>query len=495
MKKFDSGTDWTFEDIDRCYNIQKQIVDENYQLYHYPNQIEIISSEQMLEAYTNVGMPMMYDHWSFGKKFVQESAAYRRGHMGLAYEIVINTNPSIAYLMEENTMCMQALVIAHASFGHNSFFANNNVFKQWTDASAIVEYLTFAKNYVSECYERYGNEVTRVIDAAHALQHHGVDRYRRPRKLAKGVERQRLLDREEYDRQHYNDIWKTVPTKNITDGDVYPKDRFPKEPEENLLYFLEKHAPNLDDWKREILRIVRKISQYFYPQMLTKIMNEGWATFTHHNVLHDMCDRGYVTDGFMLEFLASHSSVVYQAPYKRRINPYALGVAMFQDIKRVSMSPTKEDEKWFKADWVGNGKWLDNCKYAMQNFKDESFIYQYLSPKLIRDFKLMSVYDDTAVDYLIVDAIHDDEGYEMIRENLAESQNVNNLLPDIQIVNVDVRGDRTLELYHYSRKGSTLDIDSAEHTLEHLAYLWEYPIVLTTVDEEHLAVNVFEVDY
>ena len=103
----------------------------------YPNQIEVITAEQMLDAYSSIGMPLFYKHWSFGKHFTQHEALYRQGLRGLAYELVINSSPCISYLMEENTATMQALVIAHAAFGHNHFFKNNYLFKQWTDAEGI----------------------------------------------------------------------------------------------------------------------------------------------------------------------------------------------------------------------------------------------------------------------------------------------------------------------------------------------------------------------
>ena len=98
---------------------------DDFELDTYSNQLEIISAEQMLDAYASVGMPIGYNHWSFGKHFIQNEQSYRRGRMGLAYEIVINSDPCIAYLMEENSMMMQALVMAHACFGHNSFFKGN----------------------------------------------------------------------------------------------------------------------------------------------------------------------------------------------------------------------------------------------------------------------------------------------------------------------------------------------------------------------------------
>ncbi len=150
----------------------------------FPNQIEVISAEQMLDAYSSVGMPLMYSHWSFGKRFVRDEMLYRKGYQALAYEIVINSNPCISYYMEENSMAMQTLVLAHAAFGHNHFFKNNYLFQQWTDANGILDYLEFSKRYVAECEEKFGQEaVESVLDAAHALQNQSVFRYRRANKL------------------------------------------------------------------------------------------------------------------------------------------------------------------------------------------------------------------------------------------------------------------------------------------------------------------------
>ena len=145
------GQEWNFDIIEDVYNNLERIWKKKYQRSYYPNQLEIISSEQMLDAYSAVGMPLMYNHWSYGEQFIREMEAYKRGYMGLAYEIVINSDPCIAYLMEENTMLMQTLVIAHACFGHNTFFKNNYLFKQWTDAGSIIDYLAFAKKYISDC--------------------------------------------------------------------------------------------------------------------------------------------------------------------------------------------------------------------------------------------------------------------------------------------------------------------------------------------------------
>ena len=185
------GSEWTFELLQE-YDRELAKLAERFKLDTYPNQIEVISSEQMLDAYASVGMPLMYNHWSFGKQFLSNQKSYQRGQMGLAYEIVINSNPCIAYLMEENTMPMQALVIAHACYGHNSFFKGNYLFRQWTDADSIIDYLLFAKNYIAECEEKHGvDAVEDLLDACHALMNQGVNRYERPRPISPEEEKAR----------------------------------------------------------------------------------------------------------------------------------------------------------------------------------------------------------------------------------------------------------------------------------------------------------------
>lgn len=184
-----TGSEWTFELI-QTYDREISRLAERYALDTYPNQIEVITAEQMMDAYASVGMPLGYHHWSYGKQFLSTEKSYSRGQMGLAYEIVINSDPCIAYLMEENTMCMQALVIAHACYGHNSFFKGNYLFRTWTDASSIIDYLVFAKQYIAQCEERHGiDAVEDLIDSCHALMNYGVDRYKRPYPISAEEER------------------------------------------------------------------------------------------------------------------------------------------------------------------------------------------------------------------------------------------------------------------------------------------------------------------
>lgn len=479
-------SDWTF-DLLKEYEREIARIAGNFELDTYPNQIEVINSEQMMDAYASSAMPINYHHWSFGKHFLGVQNNYKRGRMGLAYEIVFNSNPCIAYLMEENTLTMQALVMAHACYGHNAFFKGNYLFRTWTDAESIIDYMVFARNYIAECEQRHGiDEVEAILDSCHALMNHGVDRYKRPYPLSLSEERQRREEREAILQQQVNELWKTIPVNPDAAGEAEPT-RYPEEPQENILYFLEKNAPLLEPWQREIIRIVRKVSQYLYPQRQTKVMNEGWACFWHFHILHEMYREGLVTDGFMMEFLQYHTAVVYQppfnSPYYSGINPYTLGYGMMQELRRISESPTAEDRQWF-PDLAGT-PWRENLEFAMRDFKDESFILQFLSPRLIRELKLFTVLDDAEQDYLEVTAIHDEAGYQAVRESLAASYDLGNLEPYIQVYNVNVRGDRALTLRHEIHRGRPLETRSAEEMIKHLHRLWGFDVVLeSAVDGE-----------
>ena len=482
-----TSSEWTFPLIEK-YDEEIAKCAAEFGLDTYPNQVEVISAEQMMDAYSSVGMPVGYHHWSFGKQFLSTSKGYQRGQMGLAYEIVINSDPCIAYLMEENTLPMQALVIAHASYGHNSFFKGNYLFRTWTDASAIIDYLVFARHYVAECEERHGvDAVEEILDSCHALMNYGVDRYKRPAPISASEEVRRQKEREEYQQRRINDLWRTIPKLDEDDDPVRRRKRYPEEPQENILYFIEKNAPLLETWQREIIRIVRKLGQYFYPQRQTQVMNEGWATFWHYTLMNDLYDEGLITDGFILEFLQSHTSVIYQppfdSPYYSGINPYTLGFAMYRDIRRICEEPTEEDRRWFPD--IAGSDWLSTLKFAMKSFKDESFILQYLSPKVIRDLKLFSVLDDDQKDELVVPAIHDEAGYRIIRETLAAQYNLGNREPNVQIWNIDRRGDRSLTLRHQQHDRKPLG-SSTEEVMKHLHRLWGFDIHLETLQGDQL---------
>jgi len=486
------GSEWTFELV-RRYDEEIGRIAEDFRLDTYPNQIEVISAEQMMDAYSSVGMPVNYHHWSFGKHFLGVEQRYRRGHMGLAYEIVINSNPCIAYLMEENTMLMQALVIAHAAYGHNSFFKGNYLFQAWTSADAIIDYLLFARNFIRECEQRYGEqEVELILDSCHALMNYGVDRYKRPPRLSAREEEQRLKEREEFLQLQVNDLWRTIPTRDRGQKEA-ENERYPSEPQENLLYFIEKNAPLLAPWQREIVRIVRKVAQYFYPQRQTQVMNEGWATFWHYTIINRLYDEGLINDGYMMEFLHSHTNVVKQPPYYSEhyggINPYALGFSVMRDIRRICEDPSEEDRVWFPD--IAGSDWLTTLDFAMRNFKDESFIAQYLSPRIIRQMKLFSVLDDDRKRKLEVTAIHDDSGYRRVRQALADQYNLGSNEPNIQIYNVNRTGDRSLTLRHTQYNRRVLD-QNVDEMLRHVARLWGFTVRLESVGDDGRVLKTHE---
>lgn len=381
-------------------------------------------------------------------------------------------------------MAMQTLVIAHACYGHNSFFKGNYLFKTWTDADSIIDYLKFSRDYVRGAESRQGVEaVEAMLDSCHALMNYGTDRYKRPPKLSAHEEKARQDEREQHRQRMVNELWRTLPThmrEKIADD--IPK--FPAEPQENLLYFIEKHAPLLEPWQREVVRIVRKMAQYFYPQRQTQVMNEGWASFWHYTLLYELYEQGTIPEAYMMEVLDSHCAVVAQpafdSPYYSGINPYALGFAMMRDIKRICEAPTDEDKEWF-PDFAG-APWLETLHFAMQNFKDESFIQQFLSPQVIRDFRLFHLDDQEIQTHIHVADIHNRDGYRSVREALSRQYNLSNNEPNIQVEDVALRGDRSLSLVHREKSGRPLN-GATHEVLKHMHRLWQFDVKLSSVDD------------
>jgi len=234
-----------------------------------------------------------------------------------------------------------------------------------------------------------------------------------------------------------------------------------------------------------LVRIVRLIAQYFYPQKQLQLMNEGCATFVHYEIMRRLHDKGLITEGSMLEFLHSHSSVVFQPdfddPRFSGFNPYALGFAMMSDIRRICEEPTEEDREWF-PEIAGSGDGYGVLRHAWANYRDESFVLQYLSPAMIRRFHLFQVSDDSTKPALRVEAIHDDVGYRKIRSALSRQYDLSRREPDIQVVDVDLRGDRCLILAHYVHNGVLLEEKSSRAVLRHTAVLWGYPVKLLEID-------------
>ncbi len=332
-----------------------------------------------------------------------------------------------------------------------------------------------------------------TLDAAHALMNQGVSRDLRPRpRNAARREQEKAARRRAHEEATYDDIYRTLPeiTKERVSAeatDTQNEQRRLGLPEENLLYFLEKNAPKLEDWQRELLRIVRLLSQYFYPQRQTKMMNEGCATFVHYEIMNRLYERGQLTDGTMLEFLHSHSSVIFQPTFNDRrfsgINPYALGFAMMNDIKRICTEPTAEDREWF-PDLAGNGR-LDGHaapglgrvpRRELHPAVPEPQAHPRLPP-VRRQRRLQG-------------RRHGGEGHPQraglqdVRRRLARHYDVSAQDPDLQVTDADLSGSRRLVLTHRVRNGILLDKTEAERTLQYLAQLWGYRVKLVEQDIE-----------
>lgn len=461
------------------------IAEQKYGLDLYPNSLELIDAEQMLDAYASNGMPISYPHWSFAKRRKQYEDAYKTGQMGLAYEIVINTNPVLVYLMAQNSKTMQALVIAHAGVGHNTFFKNNYLFRQCTDAQEVLNDLERLKKTVLQCEERYGRkEVELLLDACHALQTHAVNRYSRPPKRTPQQEAERRASFEEHRQRSIDHVMdRTMPRKTKDDFKAAGNGNSGRltEPEENILLYIATTAPNMPEWQRDIMRQISNHAQYFYPQRQTQLMNEGCATFWHYQLLTDLHEMRILPDGMFEEFLVSHTNVIHQPP-GARINPYALGFAMFKDIKRMCENPTKEDIKW-RPELAGQN-WVEAIKESIINYNDSSFVQQFLSPKIMRDFHMFSVHDDDKKDKIRIAAIHDDFGYDMVRQDLASQYSLGDNEPRIEVVAYDYRDTRSLTLEHTIFNRKPLAEKEMQKVLGHISRYWGYPVLLNNVDSE-----------
>lgn len=493
--------EWTEEIIEKLWEAVQER-GKFYNLDYYPPQIEIISATQMLDNYSSVGLPVMYNHWSFGKSFIKSQQSYEKGMSGLAFEIVINTNPSICYIMESNTTTMQLLVLAHAAIGHSTFFKNNYLFKQWTDASTIIEFCLYAKKFIKKCEEIYGKELVEfTLDAAHALQYFGIDKYKKKHQLTK-KERIKYEENLDTERQKLvNDLFQSLKLGNdnseiiedeeetyiiqLTQGEMFHN---VSDPEENLLEYIKKHSNILRPFQKEIISIVQYMAQYFYPQMQTQVTNEGFATFWHYTIFKDLYELGKISEGSFLQFLENHSAVIYQPSawhYSKKyqhavpsirysgINPYALGFAIYSDIRRMCEAPTEEDKKYF-PNLVGKN-WVDEVKYAMENFNDSGFILQYLSPKVIRDLKLMVIKKSDRLslshEFYDVTETHEDDDFKLIRKQLSEYYNLSNKLPQIR-VQFSGEPEHILCLEHIKTNNQKLDQESSEQTIDYIKFLW-----------------------
>jgi spore cortex formation protein SpoVR/YcgB (stage V sporulation) len=215
-------------------------------------------------------------------------------------------------------------------------------------------------------------------------------------------------------------------------------------------------------------------------------MNEGTATYVHYRIMTRLHEQGRISDGNFLEFLQSHTNVVFQPAFDDQrfsgFNPYALGFAMMQDIERIVANPDDEDRAWF-PEIAGTGDVMGVLRDIWANYRDESFISQFLSPRLMRQMRIFHLHDDPAETAGIrVDAIHDERGYRRVRRQLSRQYDVGLIDPNIEVEDVDLAGDRRLLVRHTVLNGALLNEPDAKRVLQHLADLWSYDVLLRETD-------------
>jgi stage V sporulation protein R len=428
----------------------------------YPQEFELCNHTEMLAYMAYSGIPSHYPHWSYGKAFEKLKTLYEYGVSGLPYEMVINSNPSIAYLMRDNSLCLQVLTIAHV-YGHNDFFKNNFTFK-----TTRAEFTTGTFKAHAERVRRYMEDpsigvdrVEAILDAAHAL---ALQRRRNlaVRKLSEEQERDHLLELAEprpdpFQRLHRRPEYVAPDLQKL-----------PLSPEEDLLLFIRDHNPYLANWERDLLTIVDEEARYFIPQIETKIMNEGWASWVHREILNSID----LPQELHLEFLVRHNQVV--RPMPGGLNPYHIGLKIWTDLKRRVDDPTAaEIEEHGTPTRTGMTKLLE----ARETDRDVSFLRRYLTEELMRELDLFE-YEPKGED-LVISRVADKDDWREVKEQLLRNVGMATI-PVIRIEDADFGHKRTLYLVH-QHDGRDLDLENGEKTLGYLYRLWGREAVLETV--------------
>lgn len=444
---------------------------DRFGLQCYPQEFEVCDHNEMLGYMAYSGMPSRYAHWSFGKSFEKQRTMYNYGAAGLPYEMVINSNPCLAYLMRDNTLLLQILTIAHV-YGHNDFFANNFTFTSNIDAAYTLEFFKNHANRVDTYMEDPSIGIDRVegvLDSAHAIS------FQRSRNMAIT----RLNPSQQAQR-----AWEAAQPSPDPYWEIHPKKEFkapetsslPIDPEENLLEFIATYSPYQADWERDLMLIADKEAQYFIPQMETKIMNEGWASYWHYKILNTL----ELPQDLHLEFLVRHNQVLRPTP--GGLNPYHLGFVLWHDIERrwnEGDTGREFSDDTPPAELPANENDTPGRKKMFQvreSDRDVSFLRRFLTVDIMRELELFQ--HEKRGKERIITKVADDEHWLEVKETLLKNVGTGTL-PTIKIEDADFGRNRTLYLKHY-HEGRDLQLEYCQHTLRHVQTLWKREVVLET---------------
>lgn len=430
-------SDWNVNDLEEWDEKICEIA-RGHGLDWYPISYETCDYREMIGHMSYHGMPSHYGHWSYGKTFERTHFMYNAGAEGLPYELIINSNPSIAYLMQENQLYLQVLIMAHC-VGHSDFFKNNVTFKD-TDPDHIIQRLRNAKkrfqSYVEDPSIGVEN-VERVIDACHVLQYQ--------------VDRKPRFKRDDADvRNEILDLKKKDPKKH----EALNPDKKPLQIDYDVLGFIAENCRDLEPWERDIISVIRDEAKYFWPQIKTKVMNEGWASFWHYRIVHDL----QLPDSMHIPFIKSHNLVL--RPWPGRINPYHLGLEVFKKIERE--------------------KGIEECFIAREACSDENFLWQYLDRELGEELNLFTYAPEKGKnpDWTIRD-ISDEDGWDNVKKSLIKGVGGNS----IPVIYVDeVKKDKLI--LRHEHDGRDLELDYADNCVKKIKELWKGPVQLFTILED-----------
>lgn len=437
---------------------------EGFGLDFYPMRYEVCPPE-IIYTFGAYGMPTRFSHWSFGKQFHRMKLQYDLG-LSKIYELVINSNPCYAFLLNSNSLIQNKLIVAHV-LAHCDFFKNNMRFQNTN--RDMVESMSATAERIAAYEKEYGiEEVESFLDAVLAIQEHIDPSLVRP-KLEWSVEEEEEEEEDEKPPRAtpYDDLWRLdEPQKEINPTRKRKKKAFPPRPEKDLLLFIEEHSRALENWQRDILTMMREEMLYFWPQLETKIMNEGWASYWHQRILREMD----LTSDESVEFATLNAGVVQ--PSKTQINPYYLGVKMFEDIEERFNNPTEEMQQMGVEPGSGREKIFE----VREIESDISFLRNYLTKEFV-DREDLYLFQKQGNEYKVTD-----KNWENVRDQLI-TMRLNGGFPYITVQNGDYYHNGELYLKHHY-EGVELDLTYLEKTLPYIHQLWDRRVHIETVVED-----------
>ena len=428
--------DWNLNDLAEWDEKICEIA-KSHNLDWYPIIYETCDYYEMIGNMSYHGMPSHYSHWSFGKSFERTHQMYNLGMEGLPYELIINSNPSISYLMRENPLYLQILIMAHC-VGHSDFFKNNRMFSH-TRPDSVVSRFRNAKKRIQSYVEDPSigvEKVEEILDAAHSVQFQ--------------------IPSFPYERKSHAELYEKyvemVKNSDTSEFDHIDLQKIPLEKDYDVLGFIVENCQRLDDWQIDLIEIVRDQSRYFMPQIQTKIMNEGWACFWHYRIIHEL----ELPQDLHLPFIKSHNQVV--RPHIGGINPYHLGFHLFNKIEE------------------RHG--LEECFIARETSHDAAFLRQYLTREDCEELNLFSFANKKGT--YTIEEISDEDGWKEVKNTLLK--NVGNTgIPKIFVS--DIEDVNVLCLTH-EHDGRDLDLKYADEVVLHVSTLWDDIVKLITIIED-----------